>query len=311
MIERSPPRLGGELDPDAWGFRRVEELGPLPNPVGHTFPLISHREDNTWRVVGTGFYITDNGLFATARHVIEEVCLDGRQVAPLFIVHPRSETGLFGPTEWLLRPIMQCWTDGVADIVLGAAATATHNVTGETLTHWAWRPSWMIPQIGTPVGTYAFPGKDRLVDEMEFVFRADSYVGQLQHAAEFRDKVMLPFPYLQVNFRMHGGTSGGPIIANGRVIGVNCSEYAPMGEEMPIAFGTQIRCLKDAFLDDVIPLGQEVARRVSFDELVRTGSIAVEGYEPRDEGLPLQGCIIRMDLPATAPAPQVGFEIYA
>lgn len=312
MTGRSPPLLGGELDPNSWVFQRDGEEGPLPNPVGHTFPLISHREDHSWHVIGTGFYITDNGIFVTARHVIDEVCVNGRQIAPLFIVHPRSETSLFGPTGWLLRPIMQCWTDGVADIVLGAAATATNNLTGETLVHWTWRISWVVPQIGTSVGTYAFPGQDRIGEDGKvFVFRADYYAGQLQEAADFRDKVMLPFPYLQVNFRMHGGTSGGPIIANGRVIGVNCSEYAPTGQEAALAFGTQIRCLRDAFLDDVIPLGQETTRRMSFNELVRTGSIAMEAYAPRDESQPLRGSIIRMDMPATAPAPQVGFEIYA
>ena len=195
---------------------------------------------------------------------------------------------------------------------VGAAATATNNLTGETLVHWTWRLSWVVPQIGTSVGTYAFPGQDRIGEDGKvFVFRADYYAGQLQEAADFRDKVMLPFPYLQVNFRMHGGTSGGPIIANGRVIGVNCSEYAPTGQEAALAFGTQIRCLRDAFLDDVIPLGQETTRRMSFDELVRTGSIAMEAYAPRDESQPLRGSIIRMDMPATAPAPQVGFEIYA
>jgi hypothetical protein len=312
MTEITPPLLGGEMDPNNWNFRRQGEDGPLPNPVGHTFPLISHREDGTWRIVGTGFYITDNGLFVTARHVIDEVCADGRQIAPLFIVHPQSEAGLFGPTGWLLRPIMQCWTDGVADIVLGAAATATNNVTGETLTHWTWGLSWTLPAIGTPVATYAFPGKDRIgEDGASFVFRADSYAGRLRDAADFRDSVMLPFPYMQVDFRMHGGTSGGPILADGKVIGVNCTEYAPMDQEAALAFGTQIRCLRDAFLDDVIPLDQETSRRMSFDELVRTGTISIEGYVGRDENIPLQGATIRMNMPATAPAPQVGFVIYA
>ena len=61
------PLLGGESDPSAWYFQNVGESGPLPNPVGHTFPLITHGEDQFWRVVGTGFYVTDNGLFVTAR----------------------------------------------------------------------------------------------------------------------------------------------------------------------------------------------------------------------------------------------------
>ena len=237
----------------------------------------------------------------------------GKQAAPLLIVHPRSDTGLFGPTEWVLRPIMQCWMADRADIVLGAAATATNNETGKTLSHWTWCLSWAVPSVGASVATYAFPSKRRgSSDGRSFVFRADSYAGRVQDAAEHRDAVIMPFPYLRVDFRMHGATSGGPIISDGRVIGVNCTEYEPYdGEDKPLAFGSQIRCLRDAFLEDVIPLNEETPRRMSFDELVRTGSIDVEHYLSRETSEPFSGSVMRLDLPYTAPRPKIGFEIYA
>ena len=47
--------------------------GPLPNPVGHTFPLLSHNDQGLWRLIGTGFYISGDGLFVTAAHVVEDV----------------------------------------------------------------------------------------------------------------------------------------------------------------------------------------------------------------------------------------------
>jgi hypothetical protein len=62
--------LGGEIDPNAWHFSRLGEAGPVPNPVGHTFPLLTHGENQRWRLIGTGFYINDVGFFATARHVV-------------------------------------------------------------------------------------------------------------------------------------------------------------------------------------------------------------------------------------------------
>jgi hypothetical protein len=307
-----PPLLGGEADPNTWHFQNVGQSGPLPNPVGHTFPLITHGEDQVWRVVGTGFYVTDNGLFITARHVVDEVCVAGKQAAPLLIVHLRSDTGLFGPTEWLLRPIMQCWMADQADIALGAAATATNKETGNALSHWTWRLSWDVPSIGASVATYAFPGKERVSsDGRSIIFRADSYAGQVQDAGEYRDAVIMPFPYLQVDFRMHGATSGGPIISNGRVIGVNCTEYEPYdSEDKPLAFGSQIRCLRDAFLDDVIPINEKTPRRMSFDEFVRTGSIEVEHYPQRETSEPLSGSVTRLDLPYTARPPKISFEIY-
>jgi hypothetical protein len=310
--ERYLPLLGGEADPSTWHFANVNESGPLPNPVGHTFPLITHDEDGRWRIVGTGFYVTDNGLFVTARHVVEEVCFEQKQMAPLLIVHQRSDTGLFGPTEWLLRPIMQSWLAEQGDIAFGAAATATNVETGRILSNWTWRLSWAIPAIGASVATYAFPGKERQRPDGNIVFRADSYAGRVENVAEYRDTVVMPFPYLQTNFRMHAATSGGPIISDGRVIGVNCTEYEPQSvQDRPLAFGTQIRCLRDGFLDSVIPLSEEVPRRMSFDEFVRTGSIDVEHYVPRDMSEPLSGSLIRLDLPYTAPPPKIGFEIYA
>lgn len=249
----------------------------------------------------------------TARHVIEEVCVAGKQAAPLLIVHPRSNTGLFGPTEWLLRPIMQCWMAEQADIVLGAAATATNTETGKELTHWTWGLSWAVPSIKASVATYAYPGEGRgSSDGRNFIFRADSYAGQIQDLGEHRDSVVMPFPYLQVDFRMHGATSGGPMISDGKVIGVNCTEYEPFeAQDQPLAFGAQIRCLRDAYLEDVIPLNEETPRRMSFDELVRAGAISVAQYLPRETSEPFSGSITRLDLPYTAPRPHVSFEVYA
>ena len=138
MANVPPFRLGGEIDPNVWHFSRLGEAGPLPNPVGHTFPLLTHDEGQRWRLIGTGFYINDGGFFATARHVIEDVLKNGRQISPLVIMHLRSESGLFGPSDFQLRPIMQCWLGDPADVALGAAATATNRVTGEVMKNWTW-----------------------------------------------------------------------------------------------------------------------------------------------------------------------------
>jgi hypothetical protein len=68
-----PFRLGGETDPNAWHFSRLGDVGPLPNPVGHTFPLLTHDPEGRWRLVGSGFYVNDSRFFVTACHVIEEL----------------------------------------------------------------------------------------------------------------------------------------------------------------------------------------------------------------------------------------------
>jgi hypothetical protein len=202
--------------------------------------------------------------------VIDHVMRDGRQVAPLVILHLRSESGLLGPSEFLLRPIGQCWISDSADVAIGAAATATNNVTGVTLSNWAWRLSWAVPPKGTPVSTYAFP--NHAIAGQCIHFRPDMYDGYIQETGDFRDRVRVPYPYLQVDFRIHRGASGGPIIADGRVIGINCTEW-PCNIDHPPGpgFGAQSKCLADAYLNDVLLSGESAPRRVTLDEMIKVG----------------------------------------
>ena len=311
MANVPPFRLGGEIDPNVWHFSRLGEAGPLPNPVGHTFPLLTHDEGQRWRLIGTGFYINDGGFFATARHVIEDVLKNGRQISPLVIMHLRSESGLFGPSDFQLRPIMQCWLGDPADVALGAAATATNRVTGEVMKNWTWTFSWSVPPNGALAATYAFPNHAVGDDGRRIRFAPGAYGGHVQGSGDFRDKVMVPYPYLEVDFRIHGAASGGPILSGSHVVGINCTEWPANIDHRPgPGFGAQSRCLRDAFLDDVVLPGETTPRRVTFEELVCTRCINVEGYRSKDITEPLRGALVRLDMPVTAPPPTVEIEMY-
>ncbi len=314
MADERAASLGGEADPTTWNFQHSDQHGPLPNPVGHTFPLLTHDDRGVWSLVGTGFYISRDGLFITARHVVDQVLHDGRQIAPLVILHPCSDTGLFGPSDVLFRPIMQCWLGDQADVALGVAATATNNQTSEVLQHWCWPLSWLTPTVETPVATYAFPRHSMAEDGRSFLFHPELYAGVVRSTGDFRDRSMIPFPYLEVDCRIHGAASGGPIAQFGSgIVGVNCTELAKTLDHAPgPGFGAQIRCLKDAFIDDAALPGETGLRRVTFDELVRAGCIAVADYVARNLNEPLSGSLARLDqMPAKAPHPQISFVHYA
>lgn len=307
-MTNSIPPLDGAADPNAWNF--LADHGPLPNPVGHTFPLVTHNSEGQWRLIGTGFYISSDGLFVTAKHVVEDVLKGAQQIGPLAIFHLRSPSGLFGPQEYLIRPIMQCWLGEKADIALGVAAHATNKTTGETLSHWCWRLSWATLSAGTRVGTYAFPNHviQQVENRQTIVFRPDTYLGHIQEVADFRDRVMVPYPYLHVDFRIHGGASGGPIFgSHGAVIGINCTELTPEGP----GFGAQIRCLQDSFIDDAILSGEQDPRQVTFTELVSTGVVAVADFTTAAIA-PQPGMLVRLDaVPITACGPSIETIIYS
>ena len=173
------PSLGGEADPNSWYFVRAGDTGPLPNPVGHTFPLLTHDPSGRWELIGTGFYVSSDGLFVTARHNVHHIMRGGLQIAPLVILHFRSSNGLFGPSDVIFRPIMQCWLSNDADVAFGVAAETKNNQSGEVLRHWCWKLSWRTPTAGTHVGTFAFP-RHRFSHDRYFVqFHPQLYNGKI------------------------------------------------------------------------------------------------------------------------------------
>lgn len=307
MSNKSLPRLGGEADPNSWYFGASH--GPLPNPVGHTFPLLSHDDRGVWELVGTGFYISSDGLFVTAAHVIEHVLEKDRQAAPLVIMHLWSESGLFGPQSYLLRPVAQCWMGDTADVALGVAAHATNNTSGETLSHWSWPLSWEPLTVGQPAATYAFPNHS--IDQTEacqtFHFQPDLYRGSVLGIGEFRDSVLVPYPYVYVSSRIHGAASGGPLVSGNSVVGINCVYLEPEGPGV----AAQVRNLEGSFIDDAVLSGESVSRRIHFPELVAAGAIKVLGYD-NNPAANQTGHIVRLDtIPPSARGPALETTMWA
>ena len=300
--------LGGEADPNSWHFSAPH--GPLPNPVGHTFPLLTHDTAGAWRLIGTGVYVSGDGLFVTARHVIEEVLDGDQQISPLAIMHLWSESGLFGPQEYLMRPVMQCWLGDNADVGLGVAARATNNTTGAVLSHWSWPLSWATPVVGTSAATYAFPNHSitKTPGGQLFRFSPDLYPGDIQEVGDFRDQILAPYPYMHVGFHIHHAASGGPVVgAEGVVVGVNCRFMDPDGPGVV----AQIRCLQDSFIDDAVLWGETVERQVAFSEIVAAGAVTARQYAA--DLVPTQPVrVVRLDtVPITAPGPAIDMSVYS
>ena len=212
------------------------------------------------------------------------------------------------PQSYLLRPIMQCWIGETADVALGAAAHASNKETGAPLSHWSWPLSWEAPFVGQAAATYAFPNHsvERSLNRQVFRFQPDLYPGSVLQVGEFRDRLLVPYPYMHVDFNIHGAASGGPVASGGAVVGVNCRFINPVGPGV----AAQIRTLQDSFLEDTVLLGERLPRRVSFSELVAAGAVTARGFVAA--AAPTQnGCVVRLDrAPAQAEGPMLDMAVW-
>lgn len=267
-----PPKLPGEAEVGAYGVRTGDNVPADPSPS--IFPIVRQDTMGRFHLIGTGFFITTNGLFVTARHVLRDV-LDAKD-------QQKYPIGLFQFLEnnvYIHRPILRCVMHRVADVAVGVAAPVERN--GNPLTNPILTLTLVIPPLGTRVCTYAYPKHKNvsLGDQQILSFAPTFYDGDI--LADFphgRDRVLLPGPCYQTSITMHGGASGGPVFSpNGCVFGVNSSGI----DGTDISFVSRVTQIF-ALAVEGISIDGSPARSVPLIELARLGHIAVH---PRAQGL--------------------------
>jgi hypothetical protein len=227
------------------------------------FPLVSYNPDtNIWKCVGTGFFIQGLGGFVTAKHVFLDN--SGQPLPTLYGVQTTATN------ERHLRPIKHVVTHPNADICIGMLGKRRLrggvNVDPEIAT--AFSLKFQRLDNGDKVKSYAFPltEKDSLeTGEFEFTFQGKWAVGEIVDFHEKGSPVVRNRCY-QTTMNIEHGASGGPVLRNDLVIGINSSGMEVMENETPISFVTPI----DLILDLSVPNGQDL---ITVKELVDNGSI--------------------------------------
>lgn len=263
------PELPGEAEPGKYGAKTGGGVeASLDRAI---FPIVRYDPDGKLHLVGTGFFITTNGLFLTAKHVLMDGVFDsaGHQLYSVGIIQ------FIGDNIYIQRPILRCAIHPVADVTVGVAAPM-QNKDGQPLLSPVLKLSLIAPAIGSRVVTYAYPRHANVILEdgtqtMHLMPRW--YDGNLEeYYPDGRDRVFLPKPCFRTSIVVHGGASGGPVFSSaGSVFGVNSTGI----EGTDISFVSRLHEVFELRIDDVI-LGNASPASVPVIDMARAGHILVD-----------------------------------
>lgn len=220
--------------------------GDFVDPAFAIFPIMKTNKNGIVSLVGTGFFISNNGLFLTAKHVLMDVFdpQTDEQTASIFLFqNHRNNT-------YTIRPILRCVSHNVADISVGVAAPLT-NKDGEPVKNNFLCLSSKINNENSKVFTYAYPRTvtESSPDDHKIYLYADFYEGVLQTIyPNGRDSVLMPGSCCQTSMYIHGGASGGPVFnEHGTVFAVNSTGF----DDDSLSFITPINVINNLLLHGV------------------------------------------------------------
>lgn len=271
-MERAETRVGSvpkEL------FHVYGQHGKILDPSSAIFPILRNPQGVAPEVIGTGFYIAHQGLFATARHVLEE-CLDaqGKPTIPLTLIHRFPERN-----EVVFRPVVRACLHNGSDIAVGVAAPMRNDASGESL----WANSVVLSSrpvdVGGVVTSYAYPNAITVAEDPE---KHEIHIHPLFYSGavvecfpEGRDRVMMPGPCYQTSMHLHGGASGGPVFDSntGRVCGINSTSFASATD---ISFVSMIHKILEIDIEGVVLSAESGEATVRLAKLISLGHVPYE-----------------------------------
>ena len=203
-------------------FDARDRDGKSVPPGSGVIPILKELAPGELAVVGTGFFVTRYGLFATARHVLEELArLDRGQLAAGYVLEDAS------PERLVLRDIVAISFSTTADVALGQASHALPNNRV--------RLSFVRPAANERLLTYAYPENE----VMKFgdaanppILRANWFTGSFTRQVLPSEHPYIPHPYYETSVEIRSGASGSAIFNSaGDVVAIACRGWDFGGAE--------------------------------------------------------------------------------
>jgi Trypsin-like peptidase domain len=202
------------------GFSSITGDGKQIEPGTGVTPIMKEIERGKLSIIGTGFYITRYGLFLSAKHVLEDlVDYQRKTILPSFVCH------FAGEDEVHLRRIRSISMMNKVDLAVAQADNYMEKFPQSPLMNLRGKLTLEVPQVGSTLVTFAYPENKTLdftQSETIPAIKADFYEGQFLKYVMNSEHPFIPYPHYETSIQIKSGASGGPVFANGRIVGVNC-----------------------------------------------------------------------------------------
>lgn len=232
------------------------------------FPIVTFNPDTkVWKCLGTGYFINPVGAFITAKHLL---FLDGEQMEKtLYGIHNIDNK------EYHVRPVTQLIPHKDADIMIGTLGERRLNqkdLPAMLSKHFVL--DFEALKTADKISTYAYPNTiSEVLDfpETEFTFTREFSKGEIvdyhpNGTLKVRNRCY------QTTMEIKSGSSGGPVLRDGYIVGVNSSSFDLMEDEEPISFITPI--------DYVLDLSVKENRKlITVKELISNNYIKTKNKE--------------------------------
>ena len=253
------PILRGAAPPGLYGFE--DETG-APTVGGEgIIPLLKLVEGGQYKLIGTGFFITNSGIFATAKHVLLSAHNGGHSIFTWQFIPPN---------QWLIRPVLQFSFHEEADVAIGVCSPARHEETGALLSDTRVRLTTNVHSIGDLVATYAYPNTiiETTPQGQILSFDPNFFEGNIrEYLPNGRDRIMLIGPCYRTDMVIHHGASGGPVAGpSGRVFAINSTGFDGTDD-------SYISRIDELFSLEIITGNNE---RTTIQELIQHGAVTVD-----------------------------------
>jgi hypothetical protein len=250
-------------------FITITTGGVQSEPQYGIFPILKQLEDDTYKLIGTAFFITDSGIFLTAKHVLMDV-LDNecRQT------HPIAAFTFLPNGIMPIRRVLKAFLNASGDVAAGILENRKNDE--EPLLNPYSGLSRITMNPDDKIFTYAYPEMTCVGNEINI--KPDFYEGQIQlHYPQGRDRVFLPNPCYQTSLSILGGASGGPVFnAKGHIMGINSTGYTLPEDDLSLSYISDINGVFDIVLEDIYLPHIGYIKVCTIEELCQSGIVKTD-----------------------------------